>query len=204
MRFTQALSVTEHFQLGRFGQVVVSAGGRQFQPTQLFAPSDPQRAAAQAAIPRNRVIIDDDLQNQNPDPIRFGRNGNPLTASNTLRGGDTVTNAAGVLTFTWAGNAASGNAYRLRPFNALSGTAAFAADNPRPAAAPIVGGASRVASFNLLNWFNSFGNAAGGQCTGGVGGPAVDCRGADNATELARQAEKTSRRSPASMPTSSA
>jgi predicted extracellular nuclease len=191
VRFPQTLTVTEHFQLGRFGQVVLSNGGRQYQPTQLFAPGDPQRAAAQAAVALNRVILDDELQNQNPDPIRFGRNGSPLSAANTLRGGDTLTNATGVLTFTWAGNAASGNAYRLRPVNALGGAAAFVAANERPGAPPVVGGDIKVASFNLLNWFNSFGTAASGACTGGLGGTAVDCRGAENTTELERQAPKT-------------
>ena len=35
VRFPQPLYVTEHFQLGRFGQVVLSAGGRLAQPTNI-------------------------------------------------------------------------------------------------------------------------------------------------------------------------
>ncbi len=74
----------------------------------------------------------------------------PLTATNPLRGGDTVTGATGVMTFTWAGNSASGNAYRLRP---ATGADRFQTANPRPTSAPAVGGSLKIASFNVLNYF---------------------------------------------------
>ncbi len=156
--FEEELTVTEHFQLGRFGQIVVSSGGRLFQPSTVAEPGDPARAVA-AANALNRVIVDDALQNQNPDPILFGRGGQPLSAANTLRGGDTVTGLVGVMTYTWAGNAASGNAYRVRPINDLSDTVPgggvpnFQPANPRPTAAPDVGGSLRIANFNVLNYF---------------------------------------------------
>ncbi|HEX5967970.1 MAG TPA: ExeM/NucH family extracellular endonuclease, partial [Intrasporangium sp.] len=132
-------------------------------------------------------------QAQNPDPIVWGRNGEPLSASNTLRGGDTVTGAVGVLTYTWAGNAASGNAYRLRPIGTLGGNAEFVAANERPSAAPAVGGTVQVAAMNLLNFFNTFDGLPDtvNNCTNGVGGAATDCRGADTQAELDRQWPKT-------------
>ena len=40
------------------------------------------------------------------------------------------------MTYTWAGNAASGNAYRVRPINALNGYVNFEPTNPRPTSAP--------------------------------------------------------------------
>ena len=124
VRLHQTVYVTEHFQLGRFGQVVVSSGDRLRQPTADIRATDQAAVqAAQQANDLNRLIIDDADQAQNPDPIVFGRGGQPLSASNTLRGGDSLTDAVGVLTYTWAGNAASGNAYRLRPVGALGGTA---------------------------------------------------------------------------------
>jgi predicted extracellular nuclease len=67
---TQPLYVTEHFQLGRFGQVVVSSGGRLQQPTNVVAPG-PDAAALQAQNNLNRLIVDDASQGQNPDPIVF-------------------------------------------------------------------------------------------------------------------------------------
>ena len=186
VRLPQTLYVTEHFQLGRFGQVVLSADARLSQPTNVALPGA-AALALQAANNLNRIILDDASNGQNPDPILFGRDSQPLSASNTLRGGDSTSGIVGVLTYTWSGNSASGNAWRVRPVNALGGAVPdFAALNPRPSSAPKVGGSLRVAGMNVLNYFNSF---AG--CTGGVGGAAMDCRGADNSAEFARQQAKT-------------
>ncbi len=186
VRFSQTLYVTEHFQLGRFGQVVMSSADRLSQPTNIVAPGAPA-LALQAANDLNRLIVDDELQNQNPDPIKFGRSGNALSASNTLRGGDSATNLVGVLSYTWGGNAASANAYRLRPINALGGgVPIFQPANARPLTPPAVGGTVKVMPANLLNFFNTFTN-----CTNGVGGAATDCRGTNDAAEFARQWPKT-------------
>ena len=120
VRLPQTMYVTEHFQLGRFDQVVLSSGARLKQPTNVVAPGAPA-LALQAQNDLNKIILDDASQTQNPDPILFGRGGQPLSRSNTLRGGDTATGIVGVLNYTWAGNSASGNAYRVRPINALDG-----------------------------------------------------------------------------------
>ena len=187
VRFHQTLYVTEHFQLGRFGQIVMSAAGRLPQPTSVAAPGALAQAQ-QRANELNRIIVDDDLNSQNPDPIRFGRNGLTLTAFNTLRGGDTVTDLVGVMTYTWAGNAASGNAYRVRPVTALGGgVPVFQAANPRPAAPPAVGGTLKVVGMNVLNYFLTLDN---GQAICGPVGSKQTCRGAGNASELSRQRTK--------------
>ena len=185
VRLPQTLYVTEFFQLGRFGQVVLSSGARLRQPTNVVAPGAPA-LALQAENNLNRIILDDALQNQNPDPIVFARGGQPLSASNTLRGGDTATGIVGVLTFTWAGNSASGNAYRVRPVNALGGVVNFEPTNPRPESVPAVGGTLKVASFNVLNYFVTVDNGPD------VCGPAqnADCRGADSSEEFTRQRTK--------------
>ncbi len=185
--FPQALSVSEHYLLGRFGQVTLSSGGRLQQPTNIVAPG-PDALAMQAANALNQILLDDSTQAQNPDPIVWGRGGAPLSASNTLRGGDTLTGAVGVMTWTWGGNAASPNAWRLRPIGALGGSAVFEPANPRPTTLPDVGGTTRVAGMNLLNYFNTFGT---NKCTNGVGGAPTDCRGADNQAEFDRQWPKT-------------
>jgi predicted extracellular nuclease len=185
---TQTLTVTEHFQLGRFGEVLMSSGGRLPQPTSVLAPGAPAQAQ-QDANNLNQILFDDASQAQNPDPILFGRGGQPLSASNTLRGGDTATGTVGVLTYTWGGNAASPNSYRLRPIGALGGGVPdFQAINARPTAAPARadGTTTRVAGMNLLNFFNTFTGCASGT----TGGP-MDCRGADNQAEFDRQWPKT-------------
>ena len=192
--FDQTLYVSEFFQLGRFGEIVVSSGDRLPQPTANVAPGAPA-IAMQAANNLNRLKMDDDLNNQNADPILFGRGGNPLSASNTLRGGDTITGTVGVMTYTWAGNSASGNAYRLRPVGDLSDSGLvpggvvpdFQAANPRPAGPPSVGGSLEVASFNVLNYFVTLDEGAN-QC--GPVGFEQECRGAESALELDRQRTK--------------
>ncbi len=186
VRLPQTLYVTEHFQLGRFGQVVLSSGARLPQPTNIALPG-PAALAVQVQNDLNRIILDDGSNGQNPDPIVFGGNVQPLSAVNTLRGGDSATDIVGVMTYTWSGNAASGNAWRVRPVNALGASMPeFHSANPRPASAPNVGGTLRVAGMNVLNYFNSFSG-----CTGGVSGSAMDCRGAENSEEFTRQKAKT-------------
>ncbi len=192
VRLPQTMYVTEHFQLGRFGEVLLSSGGRLKQPTNVVAPGAPA-LALQAQNDLNKILLDDSTQVQDPDPILFGRGGQPLSASNTLRGGDTATGIIGVMTYTWAGDSASGNAYRVRPFDALNGYASFEPSNPRPQSAPAVGGTVRVVGMNLLNFFNTFDGLPDtvDNCNNGVGGPSTDCRGADTQSEFDRQWAKT-------------
>jgi hypothetical protein len=185
VRFNQTLTVTEIYLLGRFGQVTLS-GGKLWQPTGIAEPGS-AAAAIQAANNLNKIILDDSSMSQNPDPILFGRGGNPLSASNTLRGGDTVSNLTGVFIENWGGHSASPTAYRILPVNAMGGGVPnFVAANTRPATPPAVGGTLKVVGMNLLNYFNTFSG-----CTYGVGGASTSCRGANNSTEFDRQWAKT-------------
>jgi predicted extracellular nuclease len=180
------LTVTEYFQLGRYGQVVLSATGSTDQPgtdarldqyTQFFAPSVSGYAAYLAEIAKRRIYLDDGRTAQNVDPIIFGRFGQPLSASNTLRGGDQVTSITAVLDERSEG-------YRLQTANGAD--AYFMASNPRPATGPAVGGTLKTGNLNVLNYFNTFGSANFTNCAGN----AIGGRGADNSTELTRQRTK--------------
>jgi hypothetical protein len=122
VRLPQNLTVTDNYNLGRFNEVVLSSGGRLQQPTQITTPGTLANAV-QAANNLNRIILDDEKNTQNPDPVIFARNGLTLTAANTLRGGDTVSNVVGILGYDFS-------AYRVRP----TGPVTFTADNPRPTA----------------------------------------------------------------------
>lgn len=185
VRFPQTLYVTEHYQLGRFGAVVLSGGGRLPQPTSV-APPGALALAVQEHNERNRIIVDDATDAQNPETIPFARGGDPLRADNTLRGGDRVTGVVGIMTWTWGGNRASPADWRLRPLGALGGGMPFfEAADPR-SGAPSVGGSLRVGSFNVLNYFNTFSG-----CRGGARGEPTDCRGADGPEAFERQWRKT-------------
>ncbi len=178
------LTVTEHFQLGRFGQVVLSSDGPSNQPgtdgrldqyTQFNDPSVSGYSAYLQEIAKRRIVLDDGLTIQNPDPIVNARGGNPLSASNTLRGGDTVTGLSGILDDRF-GDATVGQ-YRIQPVAPVD----FQPTNPRPEETPDVGGRLKVASFNVLNYFNG----------DGLGGGFPTPRGAENALEFERQRNKT-------------
>lgn len=162
----QQLTVTETYELGRYGQVLLS-NGRLRTPTNVVAPG-PQAQALAAQNLRNQILLDDGSNTQNPDPIIFPAPA--LSASNTLRGGDTVSGITGILSYDFG-------EYRVTPTTAPN----FVHSNPRPAA-PVLPAASnlKVASFNVLNFFN--GN--------GLGGGFPTARGATNATEFARQKAK--------------
>ena len=185
VRVPQTLYVTEHYLLGQYGQILLSGSGKLNQPTSVALPGAPA-AAVQAANLLNQIVVDDGSNIQDPDPILFGRGGNPLSASNTLRGGDTAANMTGVFSYAF-------NEYRIYPINAMGGGVPnFVATNARPATAPVVEGTVKVVGMNLLNYFNTFDGIPDtvDNCANGVGGTAADCRGADDATEFTRQSDK--------------
>ena len=86
VNLTETLSVTEYFQLGRFGSLVLSSGGRLQQPTNVVLPGIAANDL-QAANDLRRLILDDGSEDSFPDTIIFGRGGNPLSTTNLLRGG---------------------------------------------------------------------------------------------------------------------
>ncbi|NKZ03621.1 ExeM/NucH family extracellular endonuclease [Actinomadura latina] len=130
LRFGQRLTATEVYQLGRYGEVTVSAGGRLFQPTD-------GHGSTQAGNDARKLLVDDGSNVQNPDTI-------PYTDPRVLRIGDSTAGLTGVLHYGFG-------EYRLEPTR----TAHFAATNPARTKPRHVGGGVRVASFNTLNWFTT-------------------------------------------------
>jgi predicted extracellular nuclease len=169
VRTSQRLTVTEVYGLGRYGEVALASGGRLVQPTSVAEPGA-EAQAVQAANDRRRIVLDDGSTRQNPDPTAYPQGG--LSAQNTLRVGDSTDDLAGVLDHRFG-------SWRVQP--AGGSVIAFEATNPRPAAPAPVGGDVRVASFNVLNYFN-------GQPQGDFSDP--DNRGAQNQAELDRQTAK--------------
>lgn len=176
VEFVDDLYVTEYFQYDRFGEILLSSNERLYQPTQLETPGVDSDAVLDENN-RNKILFDDSSNVQNEDLLIFPPPQFSLT--NFFRGGDRLTNGAGVLAYSWGGNGASPNAYRVRP-SSLVPTLNFVQDNPRPAMPADVGGDVKVASFNVLNYFNG----------DGAGGGFPTARGADNAAELVRQTQK--------------
>jgi predicted extracellular nuclease len=131
LTFPEELAATEHYQLGRYGEVTVSADGRLYQPTD-------RPGVSQALNDRRRLLVDDGSNRENPPVI-------PYTEPEAVRIGDTVSGLTGVLSYGFG-------KYRLQPTRPVT----FQRTNPRPAAPAPVGHANvRVASFNTLNWFTT-------------------------------------------------
>ena len=178
------LTVTELFRLGEFGQATLSSGGlnnetntdnRLDQFTQFNAPNAANFTTYKNNNSRRSLVVDDGRADSNPPVNLLGRGGNPLTASNTLRGGDTITDLTGIINFSFS-------AYRIQPTAPTN----FQAVNPRPTA-PTVGGTLRVASFNVLNFFTTLNQATftPANCSNSIA-----ARGAEDSIEFTRQKAK--------------
>jgi predicted extracellular nuclease len=169
---TQNLTVTEVFGLGRFGEVRLSGAGRLYTPTAVAAPGAPAQAV-EAQNARSRVILDDGLNTQNPDPVIYPQGG--LSASNTLRVGDSTSSVLGVMDFR---RSAAGfpETWRIQPLDPVE----FAHTNPRTPAPDAVGGNLKIGSFNVLNFFNG----------DGLGSGFPTSRGANTLAEFDRQKAK--------------
>lgn len=167
----QTLTVSETYFLGRFGELVLS-NGRLSIPTNVVSPGAPAQALLAANL-LNMLILDDGRTAQNPDPILHPSPG--LTAANTVRSGDTLSGVNGILTFSWSGSVGTDN-YRLQP----TAVPIYTHSNPRLAAPVPISGTVRVASFNVLNYFNG----------DGAGGGFPTSRGADSPAEFVRQHDK--------------
>jgi len=176
IEFTNTLTVTEHFQLGRYGQLVLSTGGKQIQYTQTNQPSTAGYAAHQTNINLNRIILDDYNDDQNIDPVTHPVPGG-FSNTNTVRGGNTVNALKGVMDWSWSGFSGT-DAWRIRPVK--HDPVSFVDSNPRVSPHSPVGGDLKVVSFNVLNYFNGNGN----------GGGFPTARGADSQAELLRQTDK--------------
>jgi predicted extracellular nuclease/endonuclease I len=170
---TQALVVTDNFTLGRFGQATLSTE-RLFTPTNVFTPGSDEANNLAAANALNRIVLDDGDNTQNPELVVFPTGG--LSASNTLRLGDTVASLTGVVDFAFGD-------YRVIPTQDPT----FVATNPRNAEPDLNLGNLKVVSLNVLNYFNGIDDS------GSVCGPTASsgCRGADSDFEFERQKAKT-------------
>lgn len=171
VRVPQKLTVSEVYELGRYGSVLLS-NRRLPVPTNVAAPADAKAQAAANA--RNRLILDDGSNKQNPAVVPYPAPG--LSAANTLRVGYTVENVEGVMEKRY-------DAWRLQPVPGAAVPSFDSSANPRGEAPARHAQADlRVASFNVLNYFNGDGK--------GGGFDAPDNRGAPTYKEFQRQEAK--------------
>ncbi len=174
----QQLTVTENYQLGRYGEIQASVNGRLFNPSNSIDPNDNPKEgnsssgssnvtallAKQSLNNRSKILICDKLSIQNPNPIPFI---DPI--HKTLRGGSTIDTLTGVLGYDF-------NFYRLYP----EGGQLKLNYATRPEVPTIAGANVKVVGMNVLNYFNG----------DGIGGGFPTPRGAATAPEFVRQKAK--------------
>lgn len=160
----QSLTISGHYNYPRYGFFDVSSG-RLWTPTQIAQPG--HNALQQAdENTRNRLQVDDNSRVVEPRPLPFA----PLQGTqNRLRSGSTLEPFTGIISQFHAG-------YRIQPTQPLT----LKSEAPVSALADKQNDTLRIASFNVLNFFN--GNGAG------AGFPTP--RGADTPEQMQRQLKK--------------
>jgi predicted extracellular nuclease len=166
MRVTlpQALTVTDNFDLGHFGEFILS-NGRLQTPTNIVSPGAPAVAQSNANF-LNQILVDDGVSASYPNPTPFLDDSGGRGV--TRRTGSTVTGLAGILDEKFG-------SYIVEPTEPVAFTDANPRGNP-----PAVGGSLHVAIGNVLNYFNG----------DGAGGGFPTARGADTLVEFQRQRAK--------------
>ncbi|HLT14624.1 MAG TPA: ExeM/NucH family extracellular endonuclease [Marinobacter sp.] len=166
VQFSSPLVVNDNYDLGRYGSLTLG-GGRHFIPTNVAEPgADAAIVAELNAL--DRIILDDASNRQNPSVVPYPTP--QLSASQSVRAGDTVQDLVGVLDYRFS-------EWRLQP----TASPSFSQTNPRTTEPQLEDrGNLVVASFNVLNFFNG----------DGLGGGFPTSRGADTAEELDRQSQK--------------
>jgi predicted extracellular nuclease len=167
--FPQTLTVSQLRFFERFGEMLLSEGGRKYAFTNLNAPSVAGFDSYVEDVESRRIVLDDGRRDQNPGIVP------------NVRNGDEVTGLTGVVRYSRGSGEFGTETYRLMP----TIDPPFVTANHRPGA-PQVDGAVNVATFNVNNFFSTIDSGRE------ICGPSANasCRGADSALELERQLAK--------------
>ena len=147
VRFTEPLTVIDHYQLAVYGELTLAAGDQTIG-TELFPPG-PQAKTHSRQNQHQRIVLDDGRKVRHPKPLPWPPGG--LTPDNPVRAGDRVGQLAGILDYRFG-------QWRLHPDTDPEFTSR---NNPRPVPPPPPGQAIRVMALNLQNYFNGDGRGGG-------------------------------------------
>ena len=137
--FDQELTVTDNYELKKYGSLELAAGGRAFQPAN-FPSGKGKRCSGRKD---KTIVLDDGCYSRDPDPIPY------LNSRETLRVGTTVKKGlTGILTQAFS-------AWRIHPTEKPR----FKKSNPRPGPlAKPKQGCLRVAVTNMHSYFLTLGD----------------------------------------------
>lgn len=166
VRIPGPLSVVGNNALLRDGSLTISFDGRDFGATELNAPG-PEAAARAESNRRTRLMLDDGQLETYPQKLWYLPEA--LTAETPWRVDSQISGIEGVLE-------QRDGSWRLQLTNVIGSVK----QAPRPVQPPELDGDLRIASFNVLNYFNG----------DGKGGGFPTERGAETPAAFARQREK--------------
>jgi predicted extracellular nuclease len=179
VQFAAPLTVADVSGLKSQGTLLLSARGLVYQPTQVVDPNDDPATGTSSTGSTNATAVTDyaaanSTKTLGLDDGRGGSNQQPLPyldpVSNTVRVGGTVTSLRGILGYRT-------NKYVIQP---LPGADAPVVSSPRPAPPTFAQADVKLASFNVLNYFNG----------DGQGGGFPTSRGARTLADFRRQRQK--------------
>lgn len=138
----QQWTITDHYNLDKYGQFTASVNGRTMSPTELVPPG--KEAIALAEKNNNASLLFDDGSSKKPNPIPH------LNKEKTLRNGSTFEQVTGIFHESFF-------KYCIETNEAIAINY-----EKRQATAPTLDGANiKIASFNVLNYFNGDGKNDG-------------------------------------------
>ncbi len=150
----QDLQVTGLFTAYRFGELGLALDGPLPVPTSVFAPGTPEAAVLAAENATKELFVNDRNEAFSQfSPFPWELYDEDLSAGDTMPAGRLV----GALEYSFGD-------FKVEPLdNAVGGDRIFFPETddtfPRPDAPELAGG-NDVATFNVLNYFNTFGNSA--------------------------------------------
>ncbi|WP_310394694.1 ExeM/NucH family extracellular endonuclease [Hymenobacter sp.] len=179
VQFSGPVTVTDVATLRSRGELDISTQGPAYQPTQLVDPNDDPAAGTsstgtgnvaavnvyRAATNGRTLVLDDGRAAVNPVPTPYLD-----PALGTVRVGSSVASLRGILGY-------GGGQWRVQPLAGADAPVLTVARPPVPTFGPVD---VKIASFNVLNYFNGDG--------AGSGFPTA--RGADTPADFARQRSK--------------
>ncbi|MCI0543653.1 MAG: ExeM/NucH family extracellular endonuclease, partial [Actinobacteria bacterium] len=141
---TQDLTVTSLFSAWAFGELGLSVSGVLRQPSDVFEPGSPEALALEAQNAQDLLFIDDRGE--------FGDDNSPWFGEPDQRAGDIVeAGVVGALYFSFGD-------HLLQPIvfpEVVDGSPVYADREP----APTLDGGNDIGAFNVLNYFNTFGDS---------------------------------------------
>lgn len=160
VQFSAPLTVSDVASLGQYGELSLSMDGSIYVPTQIVDPNDDPASGTSstgssnvAAVDAYRVsslakiiVLDDGSGLSNPSPTPY------LDPSlQTVRVNSTIASLKGIMGYGY-------NKYRIQP---LSGSEAPVVSVTRPSVPTFTKADIKIASFNVLNYFNGNGDGTG-------------------------------------------